>query len=82
MSFIGHWIAGSAHNNAERGEHGLAPLGVGSYLGTARFWHESFQNWQSEFLAVFFIVVLSIWLGEKDSPESKPVTASHRSTGK
>ena len=52
------------------------------YLGTARFWFESFQNWQSEFLAVGTVVVLSIWLRERGSPESKPVHRAHAETGR
>nr|MBA2570407.1 hypothetical protein [Chloroflexota bacterium] len=51
------------------------------YLGTSRFWFESFQNWQSEFLAVAAIVVLSIFLRQRGSPESKPVHAPHAQTG-
>jgi hypothetical protein len=51
------------------------------YIGTSRFWFESFQNWQSEFLSVAAIVILSIWLRQKGSPESKPVAAPHAETG-
>ena len=51
------------------------------YLGDARFWFESFQNWQSEFLSVFAIVILSIYLRQKGSPQSKPVDAPHSETG-
>ncbi|MDR6515454.1 hypothetical protein J2780_002032 [Chryseobacterium camelliae] len=47
------------------------------YISGSRFWFESFQNWQSEFLAVASIVILSIWLREKGSPESKPVDMPH-----
>lgn len=50
------------------------------YISDSRFWFESFQNWQSEFLAVFSIVILSIWLREKGSPESKPVDMAHDET--
>ncbi|MEI9917614.1 MAG: DUF6766 family protein [Bacteroidota bacterium] len=51
------------------------------YMAGSRFWFESFQNWQSEFLAVASIVILSIWLRQKGSPESKPVDAPHYQTG-
>jgi Domain of unknown function (DUF6766) len=78
ISFLGHLIGGSHHYNEERAEHGQPALNLIQYLGTARFWFESFQNWQSEFLAVFAIVFLSIWLRERGSPESKPVAAPHR----
>ncbi len=55
-------------------------IGVYDYLFESRFWFESFQNWQSEFLAVASIVLLSIWLREKGSPESKPVDMAHEET--
>jgi hypothetical protein len=51
------------------------------YVGTSRFWFESFQNWQSEFLAILAMVVLSIHLRQKGSPESKPVDSPHYQTG-
>jgi hypothetical protein len=47
-----------------------------------RFWFESLQNWQSEFLSVAAIVFLSIYLRQYGSPESKPVDAPHCETGK
>jgi hypothetical protein len=46
-------------------------------MGTSRFWFESLQNWQSEFLSIGLMVVLTIWLRQKGSPESKPVDAPH-----
>ena len=52
------------------------------YVIGSRFWFESFQNWQSEFLAVLSIVFLSIYLRQKGSPESKPVDAPYEKTGK
>ena len=66
---------------SEQLRHGEQGVSLLQYLGTSRFWFESFQNWQSEFLAVFVLVVLSIWLREKGSPESKAVAAAHSETG-
>ena len=58
------------------------PLETASqYIADSRFWFESFQNWQSEFLSVFTIVTLSIFLREKGSPQSKPVDAPNLETG-
>ena len=51
------------------------------YMTTSKFWFESFQNWQSEFLSVAAMVVLSIWLRQRGSPESKPPEAPHAQTG-
>lgn len=67
------------YNNeqAMKGEPGVTAI---QYLSESRFWFESFQNWQSEFLAVASIVILSIWLREKGSPESKPVDMPHDET--
>jgi hypothetical protein len=81
LSFAGHAVCGAREFNAEALEHGQSQISTLAYLGTSRFWFESFQNWQSEFLAILAIVVLSIWLREKGSPESKPVAASHSTTG-
>ena len=82
MSFVAHATWGAKAHNEMAIEHGKNALLVWQYLGTSQFWFESFQNWQSEFLAIFAIVVLSIWLREKGSPESKPVTAAHSETGR
>lgn len=51
------------------------------FLATSQFWFESFQNWQSEFLSLVGMIVLSIWLRQRGSPESKPVHAPHDDTG-
>ena len=65
----------------EAAQHGQAAQTYGQYLTSPQLWFESFQNWQSEFLSTAVLVVLSIWLRQKDSPESKPVTASNKKTG-
>lgn len=54
---------------------------VSSYIENSRFWFESFQNWQSEFLSVFAIVMLSIYFRQIGSSQSKPVDAPHMETG-
>ncbi len=81
LSFLLHAAGGAREYSAEQEAHGGAPVGTLGYLTTARFWFESFQNWQSEFLAVGALVVLSIFLRQKGSPESKPVAAPHMETG-
>jgi hypothetical protein len=81
-SFILHAVGGSGTFNAEMAEFGNpARVTTLGYMRTSRFWFESLQNWQSEFLAVLAIVVLSIWLRQQGSPESKPVDAPHTATG-
>jgi uncharacterized protein DUF6766 len=60
---------------------GLASQDLLQFVGSGQFWFESFQNWQSEFLAVLSIVVLTIVLRYRGSPQSKPVAAPHSKTG-
>ena len=81
LSFVGHLIGGAKAYSDELKDYGHAPVSPLEYLTTARFWFESLQNWQSEFLAMFCIVVASIYLREQGSPESKPVWAPHSKTG-
>ncbi|HKR13260.1 MAG TPA: DUF6766 family protein [Pyrinomonadaceae bacterium] len=82
MSFTLHAISGAREYNQNQLEHGnTQQVSAIEYLGTSRFWFESFQNWQSEFLAVAAMVVFSIFLRQKGSPESKPVDAPHSQTG-
>lgn len=77
LSFAGHVSGGTALYNEERMQRQEAPLTVWEYLGTSRCWFESLQNWQSEFLAIAAMVVLTIFLRERGSPESKRVEAPH-----
>ena len=81
FSFALHVIGGAEAYSQEQVEHGEAPVSTLQYLGTSRMWFESFQNWQSEFLAIGAMVVLSIYLRQRCSPESKPVAAPHTKTG-
>jgi hypothetical protein len=80
-SFVLHALTGLRHLNEERASRGEMPVDLEHYVGGAQFWFESFQNWQSEFLSVAVLVVLSIYLRQIGSPESKPVHAPHRATG-
>lgn len=81
LSFGLHWwnSAGSAAEEALR--HGDTPPTRLAYLADSQLWFESFQNWQSEFLSTALLVVLSIWLRQRESPESKAVAAPHAKTG-
>lgn len=81
LSFVLHAIGGAGQYSQEQEAHGGHAVSVLHYLTTAQFWFESLQNWQSEFLAVFAIVVLTIFLRQKGSPESKAVDAPHHQTG-
>jgi hypothetical protein len=81
VSFLLHAVSGRSLYNEEQVLHGAAPVSLGGYMSSSRFWFESFQNWQSEFLAIGCMVVFSIYLRQRGSPESKPVDAPHSETG-
>ncbi|HEV7993748.1 MAG TPA: DUF6766 family protein [Gemmatimonadaceae bacterium] len=81
VSFLLHAAGGAADYSDDQRQHGGSPVGMLGYLATSRFWFESFQNWQSEFLSVAVLVLLSIWLREHGSAQSKPVAAPHSETG-
>jgi hypothetical protein len=82
LSSLGHLLAGTDEYNEQRALTSAGPpVSVLQFLGTSEFWFQSMQNWQSEFLAVGSLIVLSIVLRQHGSPESKPVTAPNRQTG-
>jgi len=80
-SMLGHALGGAAEYSSEQVAHGQPAVGVWEFVRTSQFWFESFQNWQSEFLAVASIVVLTIVLRQRGSPESKPVHEPVDATG-
>lgn len=82
VSWIFHFYASWADYNAEQMLKNLPPVDKSHYISEPRFWFETFQNWQSEFLSVASIIFFSIFLRQKGSPESKPVDAPHMETGK
>ncbi|MDB5257452.1 MAG: hypothetical protein JWM14_2147 [Chitinophagaceae bacterium] len=81
LSFILHWYGSWLNYNLEQHlKH--KPLETFLHYGSSsRLWFESFQNWQSEFLSVFAIIFLSVYLRQMGSSQSKKVNAPHRQTG-
>ena len=82
LSFYLHAVGGAGEYNQDQELHGRPErVTTFAYMGTSRFWFESFQNWQSEFMALAAMVYLTIWLRQRGSPESKPVHAPNAQTG-
>ena len=81
LSFILHFYGSLKDENLQNSLKGKPVETAGEYIINSRFWFESFQNWQSEFLSVFAIIGLSIYLRQKGSSQSKPVDAPHDETG-
>jgi hypothetical protein len=79
-SWFGQSVTGWTQENSERAAHGEQGISWGEYLGSAQFWEDTLQNWQSEFLAVGSMAVFSIYLRARGSAESKPVGEPHDTT--
>ena len=82
LSITIHALGGLEEYNSERQEHGKPAVALGTYVASATFWFESFQNWQSEFLSLAAMVMGTIDLRQRGSAESKPVHAPHAETGR
>lgn len=81
ITFMLHAYGGARDACQQNLQHSEPCVSTVSFMTTSEFWFQSLQNWQSEFLAVFSIVVLTIFLRQKGSPESKPVNSPHFETG-
>jgi hypothetical protein len=79
-SWLAQSITGRIIYNADQLDHQAAPISWPAYVTTSDFWNRTLQNWQSEFLAVGSMVILSVYLRQRGSPESKPVGAPHSAT--
>jgi hypothetical protein len=76
-----HAAGGARAYSADQQAHGQPAVSLWGFVRTSQFWFESFQNWQSEFLAVAVIVGGSVYLRQRGSAESKPVAEPHHTTG-
>ena len=81
ISFFLHAYGGAREYSLEEIEHGGTSVSMFNYMLTSTFWFQSLQNWQSEFLSVATLAVLSIFLRQRRSPQSKPVASPHSETG-
>jgi hypothetical protein len=81
LSWLAQSVAGASNYNEEQIKNFQQPVTWMEYVLSPEFWNRTLQNWQSEFLAVGSMVVLSIYLRQRGSPESKPVGAAHDDTG-
>jgi hypothetical protein len=82
ISIAMHAVGGLAEFNNEQVSHGEQAVTLARYVASSRFWFESFQNWQSEFLSLAAMVMGTVYLRQRYSGESKPVFAPHEETGK
>jgi hypothetical protein len=81
ISIFLHARGGAREYSDEQRQHGQPPVTSMEYMGTSKFWFESLQNWQSEFLSLAAMVYLSVYLRQRGSAESKPVATAHEESG-
>ena len=81
LCFVLHYYGSLREYNHEQLLKGQPTQSAIEYLSNSKLWFESFENWQSEFLSVVSLAVLSIYLRQKGSPQSKPVDAPYYQTG-
>jgi hypothetical protein len=73
VSFAGQIVTGHAVYNEEQLEHASAVIGLGEYLRSGHFWEATAENWESEFLQMAVFVVLTVFLYQRGSSESKTI---------
>jgi hypothetical protein len=78
--FVGMVVTGAASYSEDQLAHGQAAVSIGEYLATGAFVEATFENWESEFLQMGMYVVLTAYLFQKGSSESKPVGRPLRRT--
>jgi hypothetical protein len=71
ITLIGQALAGWRAHAEELRIHDLPPIGLAAYLSTGHFLSATFENWESEFLQMAVYVLLTVFLFQKGSPESK-----------
>jgi hypothetical protein len=73
LFLTGMSITGWQTANQDLADHGAAVETFGAFLGSGDFFEAVFENWESEFLQMGSYVVLTVWLFQKGSSESKPI---------
>lgn len=81
LSWLAQSVTGTIAFNEEQLRQLQEPVEWTTYVTSAEFWNRTLQNWQSELLAVTGMAILSVYLRQRGSPESKPVGAAHAATG-
>lgn len=74
LTFLaGMTLTGWQVANAELVQHGMPPEGLAAFVASGDFVEAVFENWESEFLQMGSYVVMTVFLFQKGSSESKPI---------
>lgn len=81
LSFMAHLLFGVRDYNAKLQMIHRPPIATVEYAVSSAFWFSNTNTWEAEFAAIAIYVVLSIFLRQQGSPESKPVDSRNSDTG-
>ena len=73
LALVGQSVAGMLDFNSQQVASGLEGVRYPQYLTTSDFAVDVAENWQSEFLQFFLYILVTIWLVQRGSTESKDV---------
>ena len=71
LALLGQSVAGRAEFNNQQLADGLEQVSYAQYLTTSDFAVDVAENWQSEFLQFFLFIMVTVWLVQRGSTESK-----------
>ncbi len=70
-ALAGQAVAGLADYNEQARTAGLAEITLGRYLTSSSFAVDVAENWQSEYLQFTLFILLTVWLVQRGSSETK-----------
>jgi hypothetical protein len=79
-ALVGQAIAGHAEYNNEQIAHMSETVSFWRFVVSSEFGQAVMENWQSEYLQFTTFIVLTVWLVQKGSPESKKLDQVGRQT--
>jgi hypothetical protein len=82
LALVGQSIAGHAAYNNEQIAHGSETISFGRYIVSSSFGQAVMENWQSEYLQFFLFILMTVWLVQQGSPESKELHKAGTETDK
>jgi hypothetical protein len=71
-------IAGHADFNEDQDRHGDPRISLARYVFSSEYLTAVLENWQSEYLQFTLFILLTIWLLQRGSPESKELDKAGR----
>ena len=77
-ALVGQAIAGHADFNNNAQSHGDPTMSLGRYVLSSEFGSAVMENWQSEYLQFTLFILLTVWLLQRGSPESKRLDEAGR----